>query len=259
MFRDSVSVNSTWYREYGLHPIKQGSGNTDFIASFPNWDDTIHALKTDFPKEGNVITPEYATLTNDLSELHNNPRAINERIREAREATKYSDATLHLGTPIETPQRQKNPQWLNAVLSIHRGEVESVTLKTMLLPVELAAGVIVPSIESRRIKDGAALLICAELYSLFFENKIPPKLANEKIDRLFASTMWATPVGDGQQFRHLHEEAGGEDSYYKQQLEMVVGAYTLKKMPTVQQIIIADKGRSDLPPYNAVFTRAGNM
>lgn len=254
MLRDPTPISATYFREYGMHELKNSSKDSDFIASSPDWDDTLQLLKSEFPKAGNVITPEYATLSSNIDILREESRLIDERIREAIDITRKSDAILHLGTPTETYDNRGRPKWLNSVLSIHRGKVREATHKTTLLPVEQGAGVMEPLADLRRVKDGIAVLICAELYGLFMGDRQPEALRNKKIKRVFAPTSWAIPITDHPMMRTIHEAAGGEDNYYRQQLELVIGRYVMS-IPSIKQVVVADKGRADLPPYNAVFNR----
>lgn len=254
MLRNPVPINATFYREYGVHEVKSKQNESDYILSAPNWDETVELLKTDQPKKGNVITPEYATVSSSLDELRTNSRLIGERIKEAKASTKKSDAILHLGTPTETYDRNGKPRWLNSVLSIHRGNVLNVTHKTTLVPLEQEAGVIEPFSDLRRIKNGAAVLICAELYGLFIGNKTPASLQKKPVERVFAPAAWATPIADSPSIHSMHQEAGGEDSYYRKQLELVIARYVMT-VPSINKVIVSDKGRPDLPPYNGVFER----
>lgn len=254
MLQHHNPVNVTFFRDYGLHEVKNDFDNPAFIASAPNWDETFQLLKESLPKKGNVITPEYATVSHNLSQLHKEGRKINDRIQQARALTKKSDAILHLGTPTEAYDNLGRSRWLNSVLSIRRGNIDSVTHKTTLVPVEKEVGVIEPLTDLRKIKNGNAVLICAELYGLFIGNRQPEILQNSNVSRIFASTAWATPITDRPIALAMHDACGGEDNYYRQQLELVVGRYAMS-IPTVRQVIVADRGRPDLPPYNAVFSR----
>lgn len=254
MLSNPHPVDATFFRDYGLHEIKNKNDNPDFIASSPNWDGTTELLRRHFPQSGNVITPEYATISSDLDILHKDRGLIAQRIQEAIDITKHSDAVLHLGTPTETYDRTGRPRWLNSVLSIRRGKIESTTHKTTLVPLEEKAGVIEPLVDLRRIKDGNAVLICAELYGLFIGNKGLGPLQNGGVKRIFAPASWATPIVSHPNTHTMHEQAGGEDNYYRKQLELVVAKYVMT-IPTVRQVIVADKGRPDLAPYNAVFNR----
>lgn len=237
-----------------MHELKNTSKDSDFIASSPDWDSTLRLLKSEFPKAGNVITPEYATLSSNIDFLRKDSRLIDERIREAVDLTMKSDAILHLGTPTETYDKRGRPRWLNSVLSIHRGKIREATHKTTLLPIEQVAGVVEPTADLRRVKNGIAVLICAELYGLFIGNRQPEALRDKNVTRVFAPASWATPIADHPMVQSMHEAAGGEDNYYRQQLELVVGRYVMS-IPSIKQVVVADKGRANLPPYNAVFNR----
>lgn len=252
--RDSVPINVTYYREYGIYPVK-GSHGTDYIASFPNWGETITALKSDLPRSGNVITPEYTTAPDDLTQLHAQAKLINDRIKQARDLTGRSDATLHLGTPTTSYDAFGRPKWLNSVLSMRNGKIESATHKTTLVPVEEAIGISEPIKDLRTIKNGNAVLICAELFGMFFANNKNNVLRGKNIRQILAPTMWATPQTDNNILKRMRQEAGGDDNYYRQQLEHVVGSYVLRNLPTVNRIIVSDRGRPDIAPYNAVFDR----
>lgn len=257
MLRDPVSLNTTYFREFGMHEVKNKYGDSDYIVSAPNWGEMAELIQSDLPKKGNVITPEYITVSHTLDELRRESRLISDRVKEAKALTEKSDAILHLGTPTKTHDDKGRPRWLNSVLSIQRGKVTSITHKTTLVPLEQEAGVIEPLSDLRHIQNGNAVLICAELYGLFIGNRQPKLLQQNNIKRIFAPTAWATPLVDNHITRTMHQEAGGEDNYYRKQLELVVGRYVMS-LPTVNQVIVSDKGRADLPPYNAVFSRVGH-
>ncbi|MDQ5982218.1 MAG: hypothetical protein QG549_215 [Patescibacteria group bacterium] len=252
--RGPAPTKITYYREYGIHPVKSRDSH-DYIASFPNWDETIQALKTNMPTRGNIITPEYATISEEFLQLTSHARLIEDRIREAKYATKHSDALLHLGSPTSFYDRYGRSRWLNSVLSIRRGKVESVTHKTTLVPIEEVIGITEPVSDLRTVKNGNAVLICAELFGMFFSANKSKVLQGKNIRQIFTPTMWATPQGDNSVMDKIRQEAGGDDNYYRQQLEHVVGSYVLKHLPTVDRVIISDRGRPDIAPYNSVFDR----
>ncbi len=244
-------MNATYFREYGMHPVKQPGGQ-DYIASFPNWDEAIQTLKTDFPSDGNVVTPEYITMPDNLLDAHDATSLIDERIHAAAELTKHSDATLHLGTPTWRHDKNDEIKWYNSVLSLRRGKLASITHKTSLLPVEKRLGISEPARDLRTMKNGNAVLICAELFLYALDPK--NALQGKNVRQIFAPTMWATPVVEGQNHSDI-EKAGSEDAYYRQQLERAVGSYLLRNMPTVQRVIISDRGRPNLSPYNVIYDR----
>lgn len=254
MNHPDVPIKGTYFREHGIHAVDQPYG-LDHIASFDNWDDTLEALKGDMPYDGNVITPEYATLSNEMfTDIPAHADVITARIRQALDTTKRSEATLHLGTPTQGVSENGAKTWHNSVLSMRRGKIEAVTHKQTLLPAERIIGVSEPTgPEKRYMKRGQAVLICAELF-LYAINP-GNRLQREKPSQILAPAMWANPVVPGMNARQI-EEAGGEDTYYRQQLEKVVGSYLMRELPSVRRVIVSDRGRPDLPPYNAVFDRA---
>ena len=247
-----VPMNATYFREYGIHPVKQPDGDGDFIASFPTWEETAHTLKSDMPDRGNIVTPEYITAPADFDASMRDADAIGEHVREAISLTKGSDALLHLGTPTPTVNDTGSPRWFNSVLSIRNGTVESVAHKTMLVPGEEKLGIESPDRARRLVRTGNAVLICAELflYALNPRNKF----SDSNVRQVLAPTMWAHPAIPGANLKGI-QKAGGEDNYYRQQLEQAVGSYLLRDMPSVQRVIVSDRGKSDLAPYNAVFDR----
>jgi hypothetical protein len=249
---DNVPMSATYFREYGIHPVKQ-HGDTDYIASFPSFDETIGALKSHLPYSGNVITPEYITAPDNLSEIRNSAKLIDDRIRTAVDLTKRTDAVLHLGTPTHTTDPHGNTKWLNSVLSIQRGAIRSSTHKQTPLPAERTLGIEYPTEDRRRVmKNGAAVLICAELFLYALDPK--NKLRDQNVRQIYAPTMWATPAIPGQNLGDI-QKAGSEDTYYRNQLERAVGSYLFRGMPTVDRVIISDRGRPDVAPYNAIFDR----
>lgn len=249
----NVPFRANYFREHGIHAVDQRHG-LDYIASFGNWEDTLAALKDDMPAEGNVITPEYATLPEGIPNVTHHADLILDRIRQGLATTKSTDAVLHLGTPTPGKGAKGSEAWHNSVLSMRRGKIEAVTHKQSLLPIELALGVKEPlGPEQRFMRDGQAVLICAELY--LYSMKPDNKLRDKKPQQILAPTMWAVPPTDGPNAYAKEMERMGEDNYYREQLEKVIGSYLMTSLPSVQRVIVSDRGRPDLAPYNAVFDR----
>ena len=252
MSRNEVPMNATYFREYGLHPVKQAQGSgQDYIASFPDWEQTIDALKTDMPKKGNIITPEYITAPGELSDIRDDIGVISDRVREALDATRRSDATLYLGTPTMAKFPDGQTRVRNSVHTIHKGAIESTVHKTTLVPAEREF-INTPEHDARTINRGNAVLICAELYAYCMQKD--HSLQGKDVKQIFAPTAWAHP-NDPSSNQISVERAGGEDAYYRQQLEVAVGSYLLHDLPSVQRVVISDRGLSNLAPYNAVFDR----
>ncbi|MFZ1360419.1 MAG: hypothetical protein WAS27_00075 [Candidatus Saccharimonadales bacterium] len=243
---------ATYFREYGIHSVDNGD-STDHLMSFPNWEETEIALKNDLPSSGTIITPEYIT-TNELSKetLERSVERINDRIEYARDISRLTDATLYLGTALKTQTRGTMVEppkdiWHNTSLQIRHGKIEATHLKHHMLPIEEDIGMSAPERHYRRtVKNGRAVLVCADLYRYYFS---PDSLTSAVTSDVIAPLMWASPLKDER--RRPHER----DDYYRSMLETTVGKYVATSLPHVRRVTTVDKGRPDIPPYNAVFTR----
>lgn len=249
--KPAPEFTAKYIREYGIHPV-DGLRGTDYIASFGNFDDLRDNLKSNLPTSGNVVTPEYIAGPDNLFEATENSKLINEHIKEIKSLSKKSDAVIHLGAPLKFSEHGQE-KWYNSVLSMQRGKITGLSRKRSLLPIEHSIGMTEPPHDTRPIKLGSAVLICAELYMASMDDKnILHKSPN--VDQVLTPAMWATPTTDGL-FTVAIEKAGGPDNYYRQQLEQAVGNYLLGKFYHVNQVIVSDRGNSEIPPYNAVFDR----
>lgn len=252
---------ATYFREYGIHSVPNGSSE-DHLVSFPTWDETADALKNNLPSSGRIITPEYITAPSDIKDIEESTALIQDRIDFAKDLSRQTDAELYLGTPYKTRTPGSNTEasrdiWHNSVLTLKNGEIIDTTNKEKLLFVEREAGIELPIDRNRTIRNGRAVLICAELY---YYPRRASELFKQMTTEIIAPTMWATPVGrsDGKANElnvHAIEHAGSADNYYRQKLEQVIGSFTMAILPNVDRVTTVDRGRPDIPPYNAVFER----
>ena len=172
---------------------------------------------------------------------------ISERVRAVRMMSLRTDATVHLGTPHRAP----DGHIYTSALSIHRGAIAGATYKSMLYPIEEEMGMTRANPKANQhVRDnGTALAICSDLICTKYEFSDQER---QRARRLFGLTAWAYTEGNNED---LIEKAGGEDAYYQEQLEKVIGGYVLPYLPNVTSVVIADEGRPDLAPYNAAFSR----
>jgi hypothetical protein len=253
MNRDQVSMETTYFREYGMHHVPSLEG-ADHIVSFPQWSDTLDALKKHMPHDGHVVTTDYSTIE-DWSEIPDQPEVITERIRQAKELTMRTGAVLHLGTPTPAidPTTGEN-YWHNSVLTIRRGEVKSVAHKTDLFPAEIEGGMREPLVDERKVYLGTAAMICSELHSYSYSSQNP--LVDQQPHKIVALTNFAVPLDPGKAQSAAVERAGGRDAYYRRAMEYAVGNFVMRSLPSVESVIVSDRGQPDLPPLNAVFRRS---
>lgn len=258
---ESPAFESTYYREYGLHDtgLKDLSGGPVSIASAPEWSEMYTILKS--VTHGTVVTNDYATSSVDISEAPVDINEVEERIMAVRYLSLDSVATFHLGTA----HRAENKKIYLGALSIRWGEIIGTTYKAELYPVEERGGLTSAAThrEDHVRKDGSALVICSDL--LRVEHFLTDK-EKMRAQRLFALTEWAysdigdesgAPVDSRKKMLEIAvAKAGGLDNYHRNNMEYAVGKLALPQLPHVRSVIVADKGRPDLPPYNAVFRRA---
>jgi hypothetical protein len=254
-------INATYFREYGLHDT--GLGEPTFIASAREWGDMEQILKSQMPYNGEVVTNDYATLSDDITNIPAQMDEINQRIRAVKWLTMRTDATVHLGTPAVGPTGDLH----TAALSIRRGEIVGQTFKHSLYPVEVKMGMSAPDKPPNKTnlvrKNGAAVLICSDLI------RVPGHMSaydKQMATRVLGLTAWAySDVGNATDKDYVKrnemlamwiEDAGGEDNYHRNNLERTVTGFILHNMPNVRSVVIADEGREDLTPYNAVYRRA---
>lgn len=256
--RKAQNFEATYYREYGIHEVENGS-STDYLASFPNWDEFSDAISAELPERGRIITPEYITAPDRLEDIRTSAELIRARIEFAKSLTRQTDAELYLGTPyiLRTPGNTTTPPgstWVNSILKLQHGNVTGITQKTFVLDVEKEAGISPARTRERTIRNGLGVLICAELYDYpASADAMFKALATE----IIAPTMWATPADkNNPPTEAAFNRVGGKDNYYRSALELIVGQYTLRNLPNVNRVVTVDRGRPDLAPYNAVFTRA---
>lgn len=248
----SPRIDATYFREYGIHSVKNGEA-TDHIVSFPTWKDTESELSKHLPADGTIITPELITLDDDqFTDLEQAYGEVQRRIDFAKELTTRTNATMYLGTPQKTLDHgmlteAPSVKWHNSSLQITNGEVTGRTHKTALLPIEHEAGFSIPRNKERTMRNGRAVLICAELHSLTKTDPFVQNLASE----LLAQTSWATPMFQQVDTRTPREK----DAYYQRALEQAIGAITLRNFPNVRKVTMADRGTPDIAPYNGVFKR----
>lgn len=248
---ESPRFEATYFREYGIHSVQNGD-SSDHLASFPTWSELEVGLKNDLPDSGTIITPEYATFDfGDNKTLEESAALIQERIQFVKDLTQQTNASVILGTPYEihydtNPIKPPEIKWHNAALEIKNGDIQTAHFKKGLLPVERGLGFSAPERYSRTVKNGRAVLICADLYNHINENDGLFKVTARDV---VAPTMWATPLNGTEQAK------GDKDSHYKRALEKVVSQYILKNLRSVDRVTTVDKGRPDIKPYNAVFTR----
>lgn len=248
----SVPFEATYFREYGIHPVTTND-QTDYIASFATWEDTIDALRSDMPDSGDVITPEYAAAPSNPSDLTTSSDLMRERLREAMDTTRNSDATLHLGLPYHSRPSMGRSKWLNTVVSIHRGQIKGIVHKQTLVPAEIELGIKRPEHESRRVQNGRAVMICAELF--LYPKTMHEYSRGKDLKTVLAPTVWSVPALPGEAENVMARTGVDRDTYFKDQLECAIGGYALRHMPSVRNIIVSDKSITDLKPYNAVFRR----
>lgn len=247
-----------YFPEYGIHSIPNGD-SVDHLVSFPTWEETELALKNNMPTSGRIITPEYITTPHDISHISESTELIRERINMMKDLSLQTDAEIYLGTPYQRPVRTAvggyRQAWQNSVLHINQGNLTGITSKEVILPVEEKFGIEqAPRNRERIIRNGRAVLICAELYS--YPDR-PSINFTHNVKEVIAPTMWATPV-DGVNDPHttkMIKEAGGPSNYYRKMLERTIGTVTLAKLPNVDRVTTVDRGTPDTPPYNAVFER----
>lgn len=256
--RKAQNFEATYYRGYGIHEAENGD-STDYLASFPNWEEFADSIGTNLPDHGRIITPEYIAAPDRLEDIRTSADLIRSRIEFAKELTRHTDAELYLGTPymLRTSVDAATPPsdiWLNSVLKLQHGNVTGITKKTFVLDVEKDAGISPARTRERTIRNGLGVLICAELYDYpASADTMFKTLATE----IIAPTMWATPADkNNPPTEAAFNRVGGKDNYYRSALELVVGQYTLRSLPNVNRVVTVDRGRPDLAPYNAVFTRA---
>lgn len=246
-----------YFRDYGTHEVPNGD-TTDYLASYPNWQEFADAISADLPEQGRIITPEYIAAPDRLEDLRDSTGLIRERIEFAKQLTRQTDAELYLGTPyvlksLMDPTKPPQDMWHNSVLRLRHGNITGITHKSFLLDVEKEAGITPARSRERKIRDGLGVLICAELYDYpAHADAMFRTLATEVV----APTMWATPASKkAAPTEAAFERVGGKDNYYREALELVVGQYTLRHLPNVNRVTTVDRGRPDVAPYNAVFTR----
>lgn len=250
-------MKATYFREYGIHSVQNGP-RTDHLASFPTWNQLETALKDKLPSDGLIITPELITLdpVEEAGGLNMQARLIADRIDFAKDLTRQTDATLLLGTP----QRRYVPgtsavepgrtAWHNAAMQIHHGEIVAQEYKSYLLPIEQTMGLEAPPATERLAKlGGAAILICAELYGLDFKRNT---LLREAAREAIALAHWATPANST---KTNLLPATEQDAYYEDALEHAVSRFTFPNLSRANRLTVVDRGRPDIPPYNAVFER----
>lgn len=247
-------MKAAYFREKGIHAVPQRFENRDYIVSFPTWGETLDALKNEMPSSGNVITTDYATIE-DWSEVPNHPEIIDERINQIIDMTRQTEAVVYLGTPTSvTDPRTGNVQWCNSALTIHRGEIKSHADKTDLFRSEKEQlNMHVPSVDKRKVYMGSAAVICSELYAYAYPSDNPLRRQNPR--QIIGLTNFAVPTVSAEVMQRRFNRAGGEDNFYRQSMEKFVGSYVLKYLPTVNRVIISDRGQPHLPPFNAVFDR----
>jgi hypothetical protein len=260
---ENEEVKKTYYRNYGVHPVEplEPGGHTDYIMSFPSWEQTREALQ-DLPPDGNVITPECATTSGNPLTWTENPDLIHKRIDAVIEQTLGSQATLYLGTPYYVWSRsQQRSRWLNAVLAIKDGEIVSTTFKQNPLPAEtMFLGIEKPETDNRKVLGGNAVLICNELF-LHTKNPDDFVLKDKGVRQIFSPSLWPIPVKIPEDL-DPDKVVDGDDEYYRKRLETYVEIGVFAVMKTVRRVIVSDQGRTsfpypfpDLAPYNAVFDR----
>lgn len=251
MTNKSPNFEAQYFRSYGIHSVENGA-STDHLASFPNWEELEVALKNDLPDSGTIITPEYATFDiNAGKSLEDSVELIDERIQFMQDLTQQTDATIILGTPFKRyydndPLRPPHAEWHNAALEISHGDAVDIHFKNGLLPGEKHAGLTAPRNKLRKVKNGRAVLICADLYNHVAEKDI---LFGVTARDVIAPTMWATPLNG------IEQAKGNKDDHYRQAMERVVSRFVFQNLRNADRITTVDKGRPDIAPYNAVFTR----
>lgn len=251
--RNKPNINATYFREHGIHSVPNGE-LTDHIVSFPTWEDTAEALKNNLPQSGRIITPEYATLPDDVEDITQSAALIRERLQFAKELSRQTEAEIHLGTPYRLGNTATKEAWHNSVITLKGGMPASIAHKTMVLPVEQEMGIQPYPIRDRVVRDGRAVLICAELYD--FPYKASSKFKEEARD-IIVPANWSIPArGEFDDIRQRQiENAGGEDNYYRMLLEQAVTQDAFARLPNLDRITVADRGHSGNTPYNAVFER----
>ncbi|MDB5183528.1 MAG: hypothetical protein JWO07_209 [Candidatus Saccharibacteria bacterium] len=248
--RESTPVDVKYFREYGLHDT--GLRDPTYIASAPSWGEMEQLLKFRMPYGGDIVTNDYATMSEELwADVPGNMNEINDRIRAVRAMSMRVDATIHLGTPFRGPGGIHT-----SAVSIHRGDIVGKTYKNVLYDVERDAGLSdAPWGKNEHVREnGTALAICSDLVAApyFFTAE-----ERRRAKRLFGLTAWAfTESGDEKWFQQV-TEAGGFDKFFQQRLEFTVGTTILPELPNVRSVVISDEGQPsiDLAPFNAVFTR----
>lgn len=251
MTHKSPGLEAQYFRNYGIHSVENGA-STDHLASFPTWEELEIALKNDLPSSGTIITPEYATFdASGNKSLDESVELIEERVQFVKDITQQTDAKVILGTPYkyhyDSDQfRPPYTEWHNTALEISHGNIITPHFKNGLLPIEKQLGLSAPNKRQRTVKNGRAVLICADLYNHTSEKDPLFQITAKDI---IAPTMWATPLNGVEQAKE------DKDEHYRRALERVVSHFVFENLRKVDRVTTVDKGRPDIAPYNAVFTR----
>lgn len=249
-----LNFNVDYHREYGTKTIANGS-SADHLASYPNWEETIRALRADLPQNGRILTPELITAPNNFSDIPRSGDLIRRRIEIAKRLTTKTDAELYLGTPYQPHTSSGTPVWHNSVVALKKGHIIGITHKDTLLDAEKKFGLSRPqSQHERSVRNGSAVLICAELYDYPYHASPSFK---QKAHEIIAPTMWAFAADSSSAYNNAVERAGGYDPYFRGRLESTISADVLRRLQGVDRVTVVDRGNPTLgvKPYNAVFTR----
>lgn len=238
-------------RNYGTHRIET---NTDDVTifSYPTWEDLHGALKHNLPSlTGTVLTTEQATFPEHQAGIPDSKDIIAERINQVRDLTKYSEAAVLLGTPLE----EQDGSWSNSVMHIRGGMIGQIDRKIYLSGYEHQAGIISPAaVHSRNIAQGRIVLICSEV--IVPHKVVPPGGTPETA---LISACWAVPdpytiASERERWMKYYAST---DAYYEKTISDI-GRIIFRGLPSVKTIIMADRnvaGSECEGPYNAVLSR----